>query len=107
MTSDMNTTKPTVITMAGRFDVHRLGELRAAARHADAIVIDVSETEFFDVHALDAVEDLSRARHGAVALAGPSLLLRITLEITGRHLSHYPDIDAAAKHTALMAGAAA
>ena len=72
----MNT--PTVIAMAGRVDIHRLAELRNRATGASSIVIDASSIDFLDNHALDVIGELG------AALAAPSDVVRVTLELTGR-----------------------
>lgn len=89
----MKSIEPTVIAMAGRLDVHRLDELRAAARLAVPVVVDVSKAAFVDGHALDALEELAATR--AVALAAPSLAVLVTLELTGRRLPWYQDVATA------------
>ncbi len=89
----MQTAEPTIIAIAGRLDVHRLDELRAAGRLAVPLVVELSKTEFIDVHALDALEKLAATR--PVALAAPSLTVLVTLELTRRRLPCYPDVAAA------------
>jgi anti-anti-sigma regulatory factor len=83
----MNT--PTVITMAGRVDVHRVDELRQAAADAAGVVIDASAIEFLDHHALEALSELG------ASIAAPSDVVRVTLELTGCRLPLYPTEAAA------------
>lgn len=77
--------RATAIAIVGRFDVHRIDELRAAAHNADSLLVDASRTDFIDIHALDALEDLGRQI--PVTLVAPSPVVQITLELTGRRVS--------------------
>jgi anti-anti-sigma regulatory factor len=85
----MNT--PTVITMAGRVDVHRVAELRSQAQNSAAagIIVDASAIEFIDNHALDVFGELG------ASIAAPSDVVRVTLELTRRQIPVYPTEAAA------------
>lgn len=85
----MNTTSPTLIEVKGRFDVHRLDDFRGSTRGADAVLLDMAETDFIDTHALNALAELDEALAGALVLAGPAPVVQITLELTGRSLRYF------------------